>query len=64
MASEVNPEPVQVGMDVSKAAIDVCVSDGEVWQVANDDRSMEEFCASIGALEPALVVLEATGGYG
>jgi transposase len=56
-------EPVYVGMDVSKATIDVCVSDGDTWQVANDDRSMDELRARIGSLRPALVVLEATGGY-
>jgi transposase len=59
----VNPEPVYVGMDVSKATIDICVSDGEVWQVANEDRSMDELCARIAMLRPALVVLEATGRY-
>ena len=58
-----NTEPVYVGMDVSKAAIDVCVSNGETWQVANDDRTMDELCARMGALQPDLVVLEATGGY-
>lgn len=58
-----NTEPVYVGLDVSKATIDICVSDGEAWQVANDDRSMDGLCARIGALQPALVVLEATGGY-
>jgi len=59
----VTTEAVYVGMDVSKATIDVCVSDGELWQVLNDDPSMDELCARIGALQPALVVLEATGGY-
>lgn len=56
-------EPVYVGMDVSKATIDVCVSDGDTWQVANDDLSMDELRARIASLRPALVVLEATGGY-
>ena len=56
-------EPVYVGMDVSKATIDICVSDGEAWQVANDDHAMDELQARIAALGPALVVLEATGGY-
>jgi transposase len=56
-------EPVYVGMDVSKATIDVCVSDGEVWVVLNDDDSMSELCARIVAMAPTLVVLEATGGY-
>lgn len=56
-------EPVYIGMDVSKASIDICVSDGDAWQVANDDRAMDELCTRIAALAPALVVLEATGGY-
>jgi transposase len=56
-------EPVYVGMDVSKATIDVCVSDGEVWEVSNDDQSMNELCARMVAMAPTLVVLEATGGY-
>lgn len=59
----VNTEPVYVGLDVSKATIDVCVSDGETWQVANDERSMDDLCERVRALRPALVVLEATGGY-
>lgn len=56
-------EPIYAGMDVAKATIDVYVSNGESWQVANDDRSMGRLCRRIAALEPALVVLEATGGY-
>ena len=56
-------EPAFVGMDVSKAIIDVCASDGAVWQVGNDDRGVEEVCVRIAQLQPALVVLEATGGY-
>lgn len=56
-------EPVYVGMDVSKATIDICASDGEAWQVANDDASMGELCSRIASMGPALVVLEATGGY-
>lgn len=56
-------EPIYVGMDVSKATIDVCVSDGETWQVQNDAGAMDELCARIAAMGPTLVVLEATGGY-
>lgn len=56
-------EPVYVGMDVSKGTIDICASDGEAWQVANDDASMDELRARIASMGPALVVLEATGGY-
>lgn len=56
-------EPVYVGMDVSKAAIDVCATTGETWQAANDDAAMDELCRRVVELLPALVVLEATGGY-
>jgi len=56
-------EPLYVGMDVSKATIDVCTSEGEAWQASNDDAAMEALRARIIALQPALVVLEATGGY-
>jgi transposase len=50
-------------MDVSKAVIDVSVTTGETWQAANEDASMDALCARVAALRPALVVLEATGGY-
>lgn len=55
--------PVYVGMDVSKATLDICVADGETWQSANDDSAMEELCARLMDLHPTLVVVEATGGY-
>lgn len=58
-----NTESVYVGMDVSKATIDICVSDGEAWQVPNDDEAMDALCSRISAMGPTLVVLEATGGY-
>ena len=54
---------VYIGMDVSKATLDICVSDGETWQAANDDSAMETLCARIAALHPTLTVLEATGGF-
>ena len=54
---------VYVGIDVSKATLDIGTSDGETWQVANDDRAMEPLRERLGALQPALVVLEATGSY-
>ena len=30
-----------VGIDVAKATLDVCTSDGEAWQVPNADRDMD-----------------------
>ena len=55
--------PISVGMDVSKATLDICTSDGEAWQAPNDDRAMKELCARVTALRPSIIVLEATGGY-
>jgi transposase len=54
---------VYIGMDVSKATLDICTSDGETWQAANDDSAMEALCTRVAALHPTLIVLEATGGY-
>lgn len=53
-----------VGIDVSKATLDVAVlPDGESWTVANDDHGLTELLPRLGALAPTLVVLEATGGF-
>jgi transposase len=54
---------VYVGIDVAKATLDVCTSDGEVWQVANEDRALVPLRDRLTTLQPALVVLEATGSY-
>jgi transposase len=56
-------EPCYVGIDVSKATLDICTSDGAAWQEANDDVSMTALRKRLMALAPALIVLEATGGY-
>jgi transposase len=53
-----------VGIDVSKAALDVAFgSDGEEVQVANDEGGVAELSARLAQAKPVLVVLEATGGY-
>lgn len=52
-----------IGVDVSKARLDVGVApSGEVFSVANDPGGFDELIARAKALEPELVVLEATGG--
>ena len=56
-------EPIYVGIDVAKATLDVCTTAGDTWQVANDDRAVQGLCTRLVALQPALVVLEATGSY-
>jgi len=58
-----------VGIDVSKATLDVAQGTGktasEFWQGPNDDEGIERLIArlTIDKAKPTLVVLEATGGY-
>ncbi len=53
-----------IGIDVSKATLDVAsLPDGESWTVTNDDRGLAELTPRLVALAPALVVMEATGGF-
>jgi transposase len=53
-----------VGIDVSKAHLDVAVRPGGAgFRVANDPAGLAELVARPGPTAPALVVVEATGGY-
>ena len=57
-------EQIFVGIDVAKDRLDVHVRpSGEAFAVARDGKGLEELTGRLGALDPALVVLEATGGY-
>jgi len=57
------PSPF-VGIDVAKADLVVAVRPtGERWIVANDDAGVTQLVRRLRRLAPALVVLEATGGY-
>ena len=52
-----------VGIDVSKAQLDVAVRPtGQRWVVSYDQTGIEGLIPQIVDLEPALVLLEATGG--
>jgi len=52
-----------VGIDVSKTQLDIGVrSEPQCWSVANDEEGIGQLVMRLQALEPALVVLEATGG--
>jgi transposase len=52
-----------VGIDVSKAALDVGVLPGEEsWSAGQSPEEVSALAGRIAALKPALVVLEATGG--
>jgi transposase len=52
-----------VGIDVSKARLDVATTTGESWTETNDDAGNFRLAARIRQLGPAGVVMEATGGY-
>ena len=53
-----------VGVDVAKAQLDVALRPtGERWAVANDDAGIAALVARLQAVQPTLIVLEATGGY-
>lgn len=57
-------DSVFVGIDVSSQTLEVACSDqAKTWQVANDAAGLEGLLSQLSALQPALTVLEATGGY-
>ena len=56
--------PCFVGIDVSKAHLDVYVRpSGESFRVSHDDAGFVTLIARMRPLTPTVVVLEATGGY-
>ena len=57
-------EAIYVGIDVSKDRLDVHVRPaGEVFAVSRDGKGLEELIRRVTVLSPALVAVEATGGY-
>jgi len=53
-----------VGIDVAKATLDIATRpDGERWSVPNDEAGISALVARLRPLAPALIVLEATGGF-
>lgn len=53
-----------VGVDVAKDKLDVHVRpSGEAFVVARDHKGLAELVAKLKALQPSLVLLEATGGF-
>jgi transposase len=53
-----------VGIDVSKDRLDVHVEpSGEAFAVTRDGQGLEDLVARLRALSPALIALEASGGY-
>ena len=56
-------EPRYVGIDVSKAQVDVAVRPtGQRWVVSYDETGVGELVSQMEDLGPALVLLEASGG--
>ena len=52
-----------VGIDVAKAQRDIALRPtGERWTVTNDDAGIPALVAQLQAVQPTLIVLEATGG--
>jgi transposase len=55
---------VYVGIDVSKAQLDVVLRPtAETWRVSNDEAGISSLVARLREARPELIVLEATGGY-
>ena len=53
-----------VGIDVSKDTLDVAVAPtGQQWRVSHAEEGLGPLVERLQGLSPALVVLEATGGY-
>jgi transposase len=58
-----SPKEIYVGIDVSKARLDVHVLPSrEAWTTENQDSVMSALVSRLAALEPSLIVMEATGG--
>jgi transposase len=53
-----------VGIDVSKAWLDIAVHERETcWRAGNNDQGIADLVVELKKLAPALVLLEATGGF-
>ena len=56
-------EPIYVGIDVAKAQVDVAVRPkGHRWIVSYEEARILELVSQVEDLNPAMVLLEATGG--
>ena len=59
-----NKDQRVVGIDVSKARLDVAViPEAAAFSESNDEAGIEALLARLRPLDPGLVVMEATGGY-
>lgn len=56
-------EAIYVGIDVAKDQVDVAVRPtGQRWTISYDEAGVRELVSQVNALEPVMVLLEATGG--
>ena len=56
-------EATYVGVDVAKARLDVAVRPSGVgWKVSRDEAGIRQLVSRLKALEPVMVLLEASGG--
>ena len=56
-------EATYVGIDVAKSRVDVAARPGgDVWRVDYDESGIASLIARLQSLNPATVLLEATGG--
>lgn len=59
-----SPSQFFVGIDVAKAQLDIALRPtGERWTVPNDATGLAALVGRLQAVQPTLIVLEATGGY-
>lgn len=58
----IEDKEIFIGIDVSKALLDIQIYKGEAFQVANNDDGFKELLQHIVTLSPTLIVMEATGG--
>jgi transposase len=59
-----NPAEVFIGIDVSKAQLDIAVHDSPTyWQSPNTDAGIVELVERLRTMAPTRIVLEATGGF-
>lgn len=59
-----NETEVFVGIDVSKAWLDIAIHGSETtWRAGNDGDGISNLVIRLKKVKPSLIVLEATGGY-
>ena len=51
-----------LGVDISQDTVDVAVQPGTAFKMANDEQGITAAVNRLQALQPTLIVLEATGG--